>query len=62
MTAMGMKHALMNQPIEVPALRDAVGSSAGVSGQYPQLLLRFGYGEEMPYSLRRTLSQVLISA
>lgn len=58
-TTLGLKMALMNQPVEVPPLRGKLGKDLPLNGAYPQLLVRFGYAEEMPRSLRRPLSQVI---
>ena len=60
-TALGLKYSYINQPCEVPALRAQVQSHLSLSGAFPQLLTRFGFGPAMPRSLRRPVSEVLLS-
>ncbi len=47
------------QPIEVPELRPAVADLAGGTG-HPQVLLRLGYGPEVPPAPRRSPREMLI--
>ncbi len=58
-TALGLRYAFMNQPVEVPSLRNGFAALAGISGQRPDLVVRFGYGPGLPRSLRRPVGQVL---
>lgn len=58
-TAMGMKHAFLNQPTEVPAFRSDLLGSVGATEPRPNLLVRFGYADPMPRSLRRPVSAVI---
>lgn len=58
-TALGLKHAYINQPVEVPEFRAALASLAGEGGRRPDLVLRLGYGLTMPYSPRRPIEAVL---
>lgn len=60
MTSLNIKSAFLNQPIEVSTLRGQFQSAMGLGSSLPQLLLRFGYAEAMPKSLRRPVEQVLI--
>ncbi len=60
MTALDIKSALLNQPIEVAALRSQFQSALGLGDSLPQLLVRFGYADPLPQSLRRPVEQVLI--
>ena len=53
-TAMGLKHAFVNQPVEVPHLRPELARVAGLPGRRPDLVMRFGYGPTLPYSARRS--------
>lgn len=57
-TADGLKHAHVNMPCEVPAFSQRLADIIGCDGR-PVLLIRFGYGEPMPYSERRPLARVL---
>jgi hypothetical protein len=58
-TALGLKYAFINQPIEVPTLRRQLASYLGVGGRRLDLMVRFGTGPELPKSLRRPVAQVL---
>jgi nitroreductase len=58
-TAMGMRHAFINQPIEVPNLRPELASLVGMPGRRPDIVMRFGYGPAMPFSARRPVEAVL---
>ncbi len=58
-TALGMKHAFINQPVEVPALRPELASLVGLAGRRPDIVMRFGYGPELPFSARRPVAAVL---
>lgn len=59
LTAAGATASFLNQPIEVEALRPQLGTLTGITGM-PQLLLRFGYGETVPATVRRPVEDVLI--
>lgn len=59
-TALGIKSAFLNQPIEVSELRPQFQSALGLGKSLPQLLVRLGYAEVMPRSLRRPVDAVLI--
>ena len=58
-TALGLKHAFINQPVEVPGLRPDLAALAGMPGRRPDLVMRFGYGDPLPYSARRPVDAVL---
>jgi hypothetical protein len=62
MTSLNVKSAFLNQPIEVAALRSQFQAALGLGAALPQLLLRFGYADSMPRSLRRPVEQVLMPA
>jgi hypothetical protein len=59
MTSLNIKSALLNQPLEVASLRSEFQSAVGLARSLPQLLLRFGYANAMPQSLRRPVEQIL---
>lgn len=61
-TALGLKYAFINQPVEVPALRSQFASYLGVGRRRPDIVLRFGAGPELPRSLRRPPEQVMREA
>lgn len=52
-TVLGLKHAFVNQPVEVPSLRSDLAALVGMPGQRPDIVMRFGYGPELPFSSRR---------
>ncbi len=60
MTALNIKSAFLNQPIEVAGLRSQFQSALGLGDALPQLLVRFGYADPMPRSLRRPVEQVIL--
>lgn len=61
MTALNIKSALLNQPIEVAALRSQFQGALGLNAAQPQLLVRYGYANALPHSLRRPVQQVLLA-
>ena len=61
-TALGIKHCFINQPVEVPAVRGPFASYLGVGDRRPDLVMRFGYGAELPRSLRRPLDRVFVAS
>ena len=58
-TALGLKYAFINQPVEVQALRRQFASYLGIGERRPDLVVRFGAGPELPKSLRRPAEQVI---
>ncbi len=62
LTSLDIKSAFLNQPIEVTELRSQFQSAMGLGASLPQLLVRFGYTDAMPRSLRRPVEQVLLQA
>jgi len=59
-TALGLRNAMLNQPVEVSVLRPQFASYLGLGTRRPDLVVRFGYGPEMPRSLRRPVEQVIV--
>ena len=58
-TALGLKLAFVNQPVEVAALRPHLAALVGLPGRRPDILMRFGYGPSLPYSVRRPIETVI---
>jgi hypothetical protein len=58
-TVLGIRNAMLNQPVEVSALRPQFANYLGVESCRPDLIVRFGRGQRMPPSLRRTVQAVL---
>jgi hypothetical protein len=59
-TALGIRNAFLNQPVEVAALRPPFATALGLSDQRPDLVVRFGRGSLLPRSLRRGVDAVLV--
>jgi hypothetical protein len=62
LTSLNIQSAFLNQPIEVPEIRGQFRSAFGLGNTLPQLLVRFGYAEPLPQSLRRPVDDVIISS
>lgn len=60
MTSLNIKSAFLNQPIEMAILRSQFQSAMGLGESLPQLLVRFGYADPMPHSLRRPVEEVIV--
>lgn len=54
-TALGLKHAFVDQPAEVPRLRHELAALVGLPGRRPDIDMRFGYGPTLPFSARRAI-------
>jgi len=59
-TALGIRNAMLNQPVEVPALRPQFAAFLGIGTRRPDLVVRFGRGPKLPPSLRRPVEAVLV--
>ena len=59
-TALGIRNAMVNQPVEVSSLRPQFASAFGIDSGRADLVVRFGRGPVMPKSLRRDLQTVLV--
>jgi hypothetical protein len=59
-TAMGIRNAFLNQPVEVAAVRSPFAAALGLAGQRPDLVVRFGRGPALPRSLRRPVESVMV--
>jgi hypothetical protein len=60
-TALGIRHAHVNPPVEVASTRRGLQALLGLGDRRPDLVLRYGYAPPMPRSLRRPVSDVLDS-
>jgi hypothetical protein len=58
-TALGIRNAHVNMPIEVALVRPNFAQAMGLGGTRPDLVVRFGRGPAMPRSLRRPVQAVL---
>lgn len=61
-TALGLRCAFINQPVEVAALRPQFAAFLGLVEGRPDLVLRIGRGPEQPRSLRRPIEDVMLSS
>ena len=60
-TALGIRNAFLNQPVEVGTIRPQFAAWLGIaSKQRPDLVVRFGRGPAMPLSMRRPVQAVLV--
>ena len=59
-TALDIRTAFLNQPVEVAAVRPGFAADLGISGQRPDLVVRFGRGPTLPPSLRRPVQAVMV--
>lgn len=60
-TTLGIRHAHLNQPVEVAATRSGLQALLGLGDRRPDLVLRYGHAPPMPRSLRRPVGDVLVS-
>lgn len=58
-TALGLKTAFINQPVEVAGLRPELAALVGLPGKRPDIVMRFGYGAALPFSPRRPVEAVI---
>lgn len=52
-TALGLKQAFINQPVEVARLSPELAALVGAPDRRPDIVMRFGHGPTLPYSARR---------
>ncbi len=60
-TVLNVCTAFINQPIEVRSLRAQFESWLSLDGEHAQLMVRFGHGSMAPFSLRRSIDDVIIA-
>ena len=59
-TALGVRHAFVNQPVDVPGARAELSKLLSLGSARPDLMVRFGFAEPMPKSLRRPVADVMV--
>jgi len=59
-TTLGIRHAFVNQLVDVPDVRAEFSQMLGIGGQRPDLVVRYGYAPAMPSSLRRPIEEVIV--
>jgi hypothetical protein len=60
--ALGIRTAYVSKPANVPSVRGELAADLGMPGRRLDAAIRFGYGPELPPSLRRPVDQVIIPA
>lgn len=58
-TALGLRNAFVNPPVEIAALRSQFGSWLDLGGARPNFIVRFGRAAALPRSLRRPVEAVM---
>lgn len=58
-TALGIKHAFLNQAVEVTTVRNRLAEHLSLGERRPDRIVRFGYAQNMPGSMRRPLADVV---
>jgi hypothetical protein len=61
-TALDLRTAFINQPVEVPKLRSQFAGFLGIGNGRPDLVVRVGRGPETPRTLRRPVDQVIVES
>jgi hypothetical protein len=56
----GLTSSFLNQPIEVEAIRPRLAAAIASAGRQLQLVLRFGYGPDLPPTPRETVANLLV--
>lgn len=59
-TALGIRNAFVNPPVEVASIRPQFASWLGVGPLRPDLVVRFGRGPTLPMSARRPVQSVIV--
>lgn len=59
-TAIDVRTAFINQPIEVRKLRPQFESWLNLNGEHALLMVRFGHGPAAPFSLRRPVDDLML--
>ena len=59
-TELGIVHSYLNQPNEEAEIATEMARILGLTGEYPTILLRIGYGKRQAYSKRRPVEDVII--
>lgn len=59
-TRLNIRHAHLNMPCEEPDLRKKLQKYLNLTREQPLLLLRIGYADPMPCSLRKPVEQIII--
>ena len=58
-TKLGLSNSYINLPCQINQTRDRMKQDMGLTG-FPQLLIRLGYSQKMPFSFRRRVNGVIL--
>lgn len=58
-TKLGLSHSYINLPCQINQVRDKMKNDMNITG-FPQLLIRLGYSQKMPFSFRRRINDVIL--
>lgn len=58
-TKLGLSHSYINLPCQINQIRDKMKRDLGLTG-FPQLLIRLGYSQKMPFSFRLRVNGVIL--
>ncbi|MGZ3655723.1 MAG: Acg family FMN-binding oxidoreductase [Bdellovibrionota bacterium] len=59
-TALKLQTAFLNQPIEIPFMREELRARLRLKGMWPQIMVRLGYSKPAPKSMRRPVEDLII--
>lgn len=59
-TALSIRNAFLNQPVDVAVVRSPFAITLRLTGQRPDLVVRFGRAPTLPPSLRRPVESVMV--
>ncbi len=57
-TQLGINHSFLNSPCQIVQVRETMMNEFGLEG-FPQFIIRLGYSQKMPFSLRRRIHSVI---
>ncbi len=60
LTELGVACAYLNPPCELKALAEQLQEQLPINHEYPSILLRVGYAENIPFSPRKTIDKVIV--
>ena len=58
-TKLNIADGFLNQPCEVKILSEAMQENLPINNEFPQILMRIGYAQPMPYSPRKKVEKVI---
>jgi hypothetical protein len=58
-TKLGINYSFLNSPCQITDVRDKMVSALGFKSVFPQLMVRLGYSNKMPYSIHKNIYQFI---